>query len=58
MANNNDKKAGKRMTKQDMTNVLFDFFHVGILTYIFKLGLFVACVYSNVYSAYFSASIQ
>lgn len=27
MANNNDKKAGKRMTKQDMTNVLFDFFH-------------------------------
>ena len=30
MANNNDKKAGKRMTKQDMTNVLFDFFHVCI----------------------------
>lgn len=27
MANNNDKKAGKRMNKQEMTDVLFDFFH-------------------------------
>lgn len=27
MAKNNDKKAGKRMTKQDMTDVLLDFFH-------------------------------